>query len=136
MGRATSLNIEIIIGDATVHPMTFGEFSEGDEGRIDVSDGENKYKIRDQIFAIEEVETEIYIHDDKVDYKVMQDYVKSRSPKDVYIIFRDGNGVKQLEYLFGECDCAFGKKNAFDRNSKAADSKKYILVPKSIEEIE
>lgn len=135
MGRATSYNLEILIDGQTLHPMTFAEFSEGDEGRIEVSDGDVKYKIRDQIFNIDEVETEIYIHDDKVDFDIMQAWVKSRSPKDVYIIFRDGSGVAQLTFLFEKCDCAFGKKNAFDRNSKAADSKKYVLIPKEISQV-
>ncbi len=135
MGRATSLNLEVQVNGKTIHPMTFGEFSEGDEGRIEVSDGDVKYKIRDQIFAIDEVEMEIYIHDDKAAYDLCQTLVKSRAPQDVYIIFRDGQGVAQLTYLFENCDFAFGKKNAFDRNSKAADTKKYVLVPKNISEV-
>lgn len=134
-GRATSYNVEIQVGNDTVHPMTFGEFSEGDEGRIEVSDGDVKYKIRDQIFAIEEVEIGIYIADDKKDYNVMQAFVKERKPKDIFIVFRDGQGVAQLTFLFGACDCAFGKKNAFDRNSKSADTKMYYLAPKSVVEI-
>lgn len=135
MGRATSYNLEVEIDSDTIHPMTFGEFSEGDEGRIEVTDGDVKYKIRDQIFNIDEVEMEIYIHDNKAGFDVMQAWVNSRQPKDIYIIFRDGTGAAKLTYLFSGCDCAFGKKNSFDRNSKTADSKKYILVPKLIEEV-
>lgn len=136
MSRATSYNLEIKVDAETIHPMTLAEFSEGDEGKIEVTDGNIKYKIRDQIYSIEEVEMEIYIHKDKRDYDVMQGWVKSGSPKDIHIIYRDGSGVAQLEFLFKGCDISFGKKNAFDRNSKAADSKKYVLIPKEIVEVE
>lgn len=136
MSRATSYNAEIEIDGGTIHPMSIGEYSEGEEGKIEVTDGNIKYKIRDQIYSIEEVETEIYIHDDKRDYDIMQNWVKSGLPKDIYIIYRNGAGERMLEFLFKGCELSHGKKNAFDRNSKAADSKKYSLIPKEIIEVE
>jgi hypothetical protein len=135
MGRATSYNLEVQVDGDVIHPMSFGEFCEGDEGRLDVSDGDVKYKIRDQIFAIEEIEMEIYIHDDQEEYNIMQALVQSREPKDAFVVFRDGQGVAQLSYLFEATDFAYGKKNAFDRNSKTPDSKKYVLMPKNIVQI-
>ena len=136
MARANSWNIEFDLPNgATIKPLRFGEFSEGAEGRIEVADGERKYKVRDQIYSIDEVEVAILIKRDKVDYNAMQDFVKGGVAGDVFVRFVDAEGATQLTFMFKNCDCTFGKKNAFDRGSKASDSKTYFLIPEDIEEV-
>lgn len=135
MAKAQSWNVEIDIGNYVLHPVKLGEFSEGDEGLIEVADGSRKYKIRDQIFAIGEVPFDILIKSDKKDYDACQNFVKSGRARDVFVTFRDAAGVKQLVFLFSQCDLTFGKKNAFDRKSKSEDMKTYNLVPSDIVEV-
>ncbi len=135
MSRAQSYNWELDIDGKTIHVLSLGEFSEGEEGRIEVADGERKYKIRDQIFNVDEIETTILIKKDKYEYNIMQNFVKSGEPRDVFAIARDSLGTAQLTYLYKNCDCAFGKKSAFDRKSKTEETKKYFLIPEDIVEI-
>jgi hypothetical protein len=138
MARNTSWNVEIDVDGNIIHPVTLGEFSEGEEGRIEVADGGRKYKIRDQIFNVDEVPLQINMKakDARFEYETMQAFVQSGLPRDVFVVFRDGAGVAQLTYLFQNCDCAYGKKNAFDRKSKSEDMKGYILLPDDIVEVE
>lgn len=136
MARATSFNYEIEMADGRViHPLKIAEFSEGEEGRIDVADGSRKYKVRDQIFDIGEIEITILVTKDRYEYEIMQQWVTSGLIQDVYIIGRDASGIARLTWLLTNCDTAMGKKNEFDRNSKAVDTKKYFLLPEYVEEI-
>lgn len=136
MARATSYNYEIQLADGSViHPLMIGEFSEGEEGRIDVADGSRKYKVRDQIFDIGEVEITILLTNDRYEYDLMQEWCLAGTIQDIYVIGRNAAGEAAITWLFTNCDTAMGKKNEFDRNSKAVDTKKYFLLPEYIEEV-
>ncbi len=159
MGRALSMNWEIQIepgNPATyIYPSTLAEFSEGEEGRIDVADGDRKYKIRDQIYDMGEIPFTILLRKDRREYKLCQEWAKARGDlaikPSVYLVGRgagkdemspadDGlNTASNREEVFvfelSNCECAIGKKNAFDRQSKTFDTKNYILIPTDIEDI-
>jgi len=133
---ANSWNIEVDMPSGhTLKPLTFGEFGEGEEGRIDVADGEKKYKVRDQILSVDEVMMTILIKRDKIDYRECQD-ASVQEAANWFVRFVDPQKVTQLTFLFKNVELVKGKKNAFDRNSKAVDTKSYILLPEDIEEIQ
>ncbi len=134
--RAQSWNTELKIGADTVYVQTASEVSEGEEGRIDVVDGDRKYKIGDQIFDVGEISVTILMKNknERRDYDLLNDFSKGR-PQDVFMIFRDSQGVPQLTYLLSNCGCHRGKKNAFDRKSKAEDSHTFILTPEAVKEV-
>ena len=135
MARAVSYNWEIVVDDQTIHPVEIGEFGEGEEGRIEVADGDRKYKIRDQIFNIDEIETTILLRKDRYEYDIMQNWCISGETKDVFLIGRDSAKVAQLTFLLTNTDCAMGKFTAFNRKSKDELRKKYMLLPEYVEEI-
>jgi hypothetical protein len=156
MSRAISLNYEIQIepgNPATyLYPSTIGEFSEGEEGRIAVADGDRKYMIRDQIYDMGEVPFTILLRKDRREYNLCQNWAKDGTIyESVYIVGR-GAGKDEMspaddnlsaasnrEIVFvwelSNCELAIGKKSAFDRQSKAVDSKNYVLIPTEIEDI-
>ena len=143
MARATSFNWELHISEnATdvIYPSSLGEFGEGEEGRLDVADGDRKYKIRDQIYDIGEVECTILIKDDFRELTLMDRWASSGLSRPVWLVAKGagkdnvGSGrVTTMTYLLTNCQCAMGKKNAFDRQSKTHESKKYFLIPEEIE---
>lgn len=135
MARASSLNAEIVIDGKTIYPLEISEIGEGEEGRIDVADGSRKYKVRDQIFDIGEVAVTILFTKDRYEYEIMQDWCMSGSVKDIYVIYRDSAKNARLTYLLTNTECAMGRKNAFNRNSKEVDTKKYTMLPEFIEEV-
>jgi len=135
MGRATSYNWEIEIDGKTIHPLSIGEFGEGEEGRVETADGNRKYKVRDQIFNIDEIEVVILITDDRNYYDIMQEWCLKGDIKDIYIIGRNAAGEAAMTFLCSNCDCAMGKKSPFDRKSKSEDTKKYMILPEYVEEI-
>ena len=135
MARATSYNAEIVIDGQTIYPLEISELGEGEEGRIDVADGSRKYKVRDQIFDIGEVAVTILLTKDRYEYEIMQDWCIIGDVKDVYVIYRNSAQEARLTYLLTNCELAMGKKNAFNRNSKEVDTKKYTLLPEFIEEV-
>lgn len=135
MARATSYNVEVVFDGHTIYPLELGELGEGEEGRIKVADGSRAYQVRDQIFDIGEIPITILITKDRYEYELMQDFCISGAVKDVYVIFRNSAGEARLTYLLTNTECAMGKKNAFNRNSKEVDTKKYTLLPEFVEEI-
>ncbi len=136
MARAQSYNWEMEVEGSTVYPLSIGDFSEGEEGRIEVADGNRTYKIRDQVFSVDEVEVKILVKNDRIEYDLMQNFVKSGKPRDVFIIGRDAVGTTRMTYLFSNCECTFGKKSGFDRKSKAEETRSYFLIPEDIVEVE
>ena len=135
MARASSLNAEIVIDGKTIYPLEIGEIGEGSEGRIEVADGSRKYRVRDQIFDIGEIPVTILYTKDRYEYEIMQDWCISGAIKDVYVIYRDSAKNARLTYLLTNCELAMGPKNAFNRNSKEVDTKKYVMLPEFIEEV-
>lgn len=135
MSRALSLNWELDIDGNTIEPLSLGEIGEGDEGRVETADGGVKYKVRDQIFVVDEIELMILIKKDKRDYNILQEVCKSGITRDIYAIGRDASGESIITYALVNCDVAMGKKSAFDRASKTVDTKKYYLIPEYVEEI-
>ena len=134
MARATSLNVELVVDGKYIFPLELGEVGEGEESRIDVADGGRKYKVRDQIFDIGEVPVTILLTRDKYEYLIMQDWCISGAVKDVAVNYRDSARNIRFQYMMYNCECAMGKKNAFNRNSKEVDTKKYTLLPTDIED--
>lgn len=148
MARATSWNWELEIpagvdsGGGSVFPVSIGEFGEGEEGRIEVADGDRKYKIRDQIFNIDEIETSILVRKDwnepGSEFRIMQDWCQSGEVKDVILTARgagrDPDRQIELQYILLNCELAMGKHSAFDRKSKTEDTKKFFLIPDEVEE--
>ena len=157
MSRVTSYNLALLFDDGfLIHPKTIGEFGEGEEGRIDVADGSRKYKVRDQIFDIGEIELEIYIaaafpgssygtevttnadgeeittNLTKSEYAYMQAWVVDGGERDVSIVALGVAGGVEREWMCTGCELAMGKKNAFDRGSKSEDTKKYFLLPSNV----
>jgi hypothetical protein len=135
MARAVSWNWKIVVDGKDVHPLELGEFGEGEEGRIEVADGDRKYKIRDQIFNIDEIEVTILIKKDRYYYQIMQDWCLSGQTKNVYLVALDSVHVPQMTFLLSNTDLAMGKHNAFNRQNKEADKKKYFMIPDFVEEI-
>ena len=135
MARATSYNYEIEVNGQTIQPLKIGGFSEGEEGRIEVADGSRKYRVRNQIFDIGEIEVEILMTKRLGDYNIMQDWCLNGRTQNCSIIGRDAAGVRAVEWLLTDCEVAMGKKNDFDRNSKAIDTKKYFLLPLYIDQV-
>lgn len=135
MARAVSWNWELQVNNDVIHPLELGEFGEGEEGRIEVADGDRKYKIRDQIFNIDEIMVTILIKKDRYYYDVMQDWCMSGETRNVFLVARDSAHEAQMTLLLSNCDCAMGKHNAFNRASKEADKKTYYLIPDYVEEV-
>ena len=144
MSRATSYNWEIEVNGNTIHPLEMSEFSEGEEGRIETADGggmgmgpgiSRKYKVKDQVFNIGEIEVTILIQRHRAYYEVLQAWVVTGGIYDVFLIGRNSAGVAQMTFLLTNCECAMGKKNAFSRKSKTEDTKKYYLIPEFVEEV-
>lgn len=143
MSRATSYNWEIVVNGNTIHPLEISEFSEGEEGRIETADGggmgmgpgiSRKYKVKDQVFNIGEIEITILIQRQRAYYEILQAWVLTGGIYDVFLIARDSAGGDQMTFLLTNCECAMGKKNAFSRTGKAVDTKKYYLIPEFVEE--
>ena len=149
MARASSLNVEVVVNGYTIYPLELGEVGEGEEGRIDVADGGRKYKVRDQIFDIGEIPITILLTNTGLaiasdgtqasaglsEYSEMQAWCTSGAVYDVFVIFRDSAQTAVLTYQFSNTQCAMGKKNAFNRNSKEVDTKQYTLLPEFIEQV-
>ena len=147
MARAQSYNYEIqLSADPSdwIFPASIGEFSEGEEGRIKIADGDRAYQIRDQIYDIGEIEIVIYIKDDKREYNLMQEWCTTGDARDIWIVARGagrdvesgGDGrVETMRFLLRNTECAMGKKSAFDRNGKTYDSKRYMLIPEFVEDV-
>ena len=147
MARAVSWNWELHFDNAhtsVIYPTSVGEFGEGEEGRIDVADGDRKYKIRDQIYAINEIEITILIKNDRREYDLMQEWCMKGATRNMWLVAKGagrdtasgGTGREEkMRFLLGNCQCAMGKKSAFDRQSKTFDSKKYFLIPETVEEV-
>ncbi|TGN20786.1 hypothetical protein [Leptospira idonii] len=134
--RAQSWNAELKIDADTVYVQNISEVSEGEEGRIDVVDGDRKYKIGDQIFDVGEITATVLMKNktERRDYDLLNEFAKGK-PKDVFLTFRDSQGVPQLTYLLSNCGCHRGKKNAYDRKSKAEDTHTFILTPEAVKEV-
>ena len=145
MARSVSYNWEIqLSADSStwIYPASIGEFSEGEEGRIKVADGDRSYSIRDQIYAIDEIEVVIYLKEDKREYDLMHTWCTQGDARDIWLVARGsgrdvesgGDGrVETMRFLLRNTECAMGKKSAFDRNGKAYDSFKYFLIPEYVE---
>lgn len=152
MGRAVSWNWEVQLSDNPadwIYPSSLGEMGEGEEGRIDVADGDRKYKIRDQIYAVDEVQVTILMRTDRREYNLLRDWSRSGATKAaVYVVAKGagkdapasgGTGAGREEmmiFVLKQCQCAMGKKSAFDRQSKAFDTMTFFLIPEDIEELE
>ena len=135
MARAVSYNWSIEVDGVEIHPVEIGEFGEGEEGRIEVADGDRKYKIRDQIFNIDEIEVTILVRKDRFEYDIMQDWCTSGETKNVYLIGRDSAKVAQLVFELTNTDLAMGKLTAFNRKSKDELRKKYMMLPEYVTDI-
>lgn len=141
MARMMSLNFHLEIADGVeVHPKTLGEFGEGDEGRIEAADGNRKYRVRDNIWDIGEIETEIYLRDNwshpESEFSRMESWCNNNEIRDIYIVGTDITTNQKIAWLLSQCELAKGKKNGFDRNSKEVDSVKYYILPQSVELID
>lgn len=139
MSRIQSWNWHLEIGvGSQVHPVSLGEFGEGDEGRIEVADGSRKYRIRDNIWDIGEIECILYLRDDSLqpnsEYLRMEALCNNNVATDIYIVATDITGLsnEKMVWLCKQCEVTKGKKNAFDRNSKAADTVKYFILPQEV----
>ncbi len=134
--RAQSWNVELKIGADVVYVQTLGEVSEGEEGRIEVTDGNRKYRIGDQIFDVGEIAVSVLVKNknENREHDVMEAFAKG-APRDVFAIWRDSQGVAQLTYLLANCGLQRGRKNAFDRKSKAEDTHTYTLTPEDVRKI-
>jgi len=135
--RATSWNAELKIDSETIYPQDVAETSEGgEEERIEVADGDRKYKIGSQIFMIDEIPVTVLMKNknERREYDVLKEFSKGK-PRDVFLIYRDSQGTPQLTYLLANCGCQRGKKNAFSRKSKSEDTHTFILTPEDVKEI-
>lgn len=135
MARAVSWNWELHIDNNIIHPLEIGEFGEGEEGRIKVADGSRKYSIRDQIFDIGEIEVTILITKDRYEYDLMQNWSLSGETRTVFLVARNSAREATMTYRLCNTDLAMGRHNAFNRNSKEADTKKYWMIPEYVEEV-
>jgi hypothetical protein len=149
MARALSLNWDVQLGadpSSWIFPTSIGEFGEGEEGRIDVADGDIRYKIKDEIFDVGEIPITILLKKDRRELELMEAWATAQGVdaiRDVYLVGRgagrnneDGTGREIVfTYLLRQCECARGKKNAFDRQGKTFDTKSYILIPADVEEV-
>lgn len=145
MGRAVSWNWEIHLSENPeewIYPSTLGEFSEGEEGRIDVADGDRKYKIKDQIYAIDEVEAVILLRTDRREYDLLQSWARAGDTRDITVVAKGagrdapagGGRQEMMVFAFLNCQIAMGKKSAFDRQGKTFDTMTYFLIPEDIVE--
>lgn len=151
MARAVSWNWELQFGGTqggsvtnVVYPTSLGEFSEGEEGRIDVADGDRKYKIRDQIYSIDEIEIAVLIKNDRREYDALWNWANSGTTQDAWLVAKGagrdqnsggGGREERMVFLLTNCQCAMGKKSAFDRQSKTFETRKFFLIPEDIQEI-
>ena len=160
MARGTSYNYALLFDDGMlIHPSKIGEIGEGEEGRIDVTDGSRKYKVRDQIFDIGEIEITILLTESRfpgsrlseegidgdgnpviqqaqTEYNYLQAWSRNGGVRDVSIVGLDVAGNVKRTWVCDNCELAMGKKNDFDRDSKAVDTKKYFLLPESIYDLD
>ncbi len=137
MARTQSLNYHLELDDGRIiEPRSLSEFGEGDEGRIEVADGARKYRTRDNIFDIGEIKTEIYLRDHwyepTSEFSVMQEWSNKNLKKDIFIIGTDITGDEKIAWYCTQCELAKGKKNDFDRNSKAIDFVTYYILPQDV----
>jgi hypothetical protein len=135
MARAQSYNWELDIGGDTVYPKVVGEFSPRENGLLEVTDGDRKYSIDDQISAISPVEIDVLIKKGLVEVKILEAAAKA-APQDMFLIGRDGAGAAALTYLFSACGVTVGKKSGSDRSSKAEEIQKFMLLPEDIERVD
>jgi hypothetical protein len=136
MARAYSLNWELQIDGQIIHPLEIGEFGEGEEGRIKVADGSRKYSVRDQIFDIGEIPVTILMTRDRYEYDIMQAWSTSGVVKETVILRgRDGQRNAMITYILSDVELAMGQHNAFNRDSKEVDKKKYVMLPFLVEEM-
>jgi hypothetical protein len=136
MARAYSLNWELEIDGQIIHPLEIGEFGEGEEGRIKVADGSRKYSVRDQIFDIGEIPVTILMTRDRYEYDIMQAWSTSGVVKETVILRgRDGQRNAMITYILSDVELAMGQHNAFNRDSKEVDKKKYVMLPFLVEEM-
>jgi hypothetical protein len=145
MGRAVSWNWEVWVAEGAenyIYPVEVGEFGEGEEGRIEVADGDRKYKIKDQIYNIDEIELTILLrHKDWREYDLLQGWADDGTVKDVWLVAR-GNGRDvssggtgrniSMKYLLQNTQCAQGKHQGFNRKNKEEDRKKFFLIPEFV----
>ena len=94
MSRMMSLNYHLEIGSQKVYVRTISEFGDGEEGRIEAADGSRKYRIRDNIWDIGEIEVTIYLRDnfnsdELSEFSIMEDWTNNNRILDVYIIGTD-----------------------------------------------
>lgn len=134
MAKAQSYNWEVEIGEKTIYPKVIAEFSTREEGRIEVTDGNVKYKIPDQISMVDEVEIDILIKPGLEEVKILED--AKIGTRDIFVVGRNGAGKAELTYVFTDCGVASGKKSASDRSSKTEETQKFILLPADIERVE
>ena len=142
MARAVSWNWHIELEDTSeIHAKTIAGFGSGEEGRIEVSDGSRKYRIRDNIFDVGEIPVTIYLRDNYADpnseYSKMENWTNNNIVQDIFIVATDitGSGAK-MKWQATECELAKGKKNDFDRNAKEADTMSYVILPREVEPID
>lgn len=141
MSRMVSWNYHLEVNGFEIHPRTLGEFGEGDEGRVDAADGTRKYKVRDNIWDIGEIEVTIYLREKYAtansEFLIMEAWCANNELYDVYIIGTDitGVGTEKIIWLCSQCELAKGKKNGFDRNSKEVDYVKYYILPQNVERV-
>jgi hypothetical protein len=146
MARGTSWNFELEVpgpNGGVVYPAEIGEWGAGEEGRIEVADGDRKYKIRDQIFNIDEIPITIYVRKDYdqpgSEYQIMENWCNSGLAKDVVLkargAGRDPNRSLELQAICYNCELAMGKHSAFNRGSKTVDTKHYFMIPEFVEEM-
>lgn len=157
MSRAVSWNWELHLGenpDQWIYPSTIGEFGEGEEGRIEVADGDRRYRIRDQILSVAEIPVSILLRKDRREYNLMQDWCRATGDdavKDVALVAKGagrdaqtpsgvgatGAGREEvMRFILYNCECAMGMKSPFDRQNKTSDTKMYYLIPTDVEEDE
>jgi hypothetical protein len=155
--RAVSWNWELHMGstpDLWIYPSTVGEFSEGEEGRLSVADGDRKYKIRDQIYEVDEIPISILLRKDRREYNLLKTWAKATGDdavRDVWLVAKGAgrdaqspSGVgavgagreETMRFILYNCECAMGKKNAFDRQAKTFDTMMFYLISTDIEEDE
>jgi hypothetical protein len=135
--RNLSLNYEIQVDGKTYYPISVAEFApDGEEGRIEVADGGVKYKIRDGIRVMDEVEVVFPLRQTQnADIDAFNQWVSSGATKDVFVVGKDGEQRVKEKFLFADCECSSGKKSGFDRKSKAESTRKYYLLPREISSV-
>ena len=134
MTRVISTNDKLQIDGKDFFPIAIAEYSpQGEEERIDVADGDLKYKIRSGIRMIEEIEVTFNVHrTENEELELMDGFVDNKDVKDVSIICEDAAGNVIENYLLEDCEFVRSKKSAFDRKAKTENTRKYFLLPRDI----